>query len=250
MAIKSKTICDKYNIPLLINDRIDVALAAKVDGVHLGQTDMPVEIARELLPPGSIIGLSCNNVDHVKDAVKKQVDYIGIGAVWGTQTKKLTSPIIGVRGVGAMLAELDGTGIKSVAIGELSSTLVSRFFLTFWIGGIKTSNLLRTLHGSVSSSGHALDGVAVVSEIVASPEPLVAAKKLHAIISQFHKNHLSPHPVNLIGSVGTSTTTPTQESILNGVALLMNEIRKANPLVHQVCHIIFYLTFTFSFLFR
>jgi len=119
LARKSKIICDKHNVPLLINDRVDVALAAKVDGVHVGQTDMPIEDVRKLLPPGSIIGLSCNTVEHVRDAVRLQVDYIGIGAVWGTQTKKLTQPIIGVHGVGAMLAELDGTNIKAVAIGMI-----------------------------------------------------------------------------------------------------------------------------------
>jgi thiamine-phosphate diphosphorylase/hydroxyethylthiazole kinase len=78
---------------------------------------MTVEQARKLLPPGAVIGVSCNTVDHVKEAVRNGVDYIGIGAVWGTQTKKLTSPIIGVRGVGRMLEELDGTSIKAVAIG-------------------------------------------------------------------------------------------------------------------------------------
>jgi hypothetical protein len=84
---------------------------------------MSVEQARKLLPAGSIIGLSCNTVAHVKEAVRARVDYIGIGAVWGTQTKKLTEPIIGVRGVGAMLEELAGTDIKAVAIGAFTKYL-------------------------------------------------------------------------------------------------------------------------------
>lgn len=86
-------------------------------GVHLGQSDMSVDQARKLLPPGSIIGVSCNSVDNVRAAVKDGVDYVGIGPVWSTQTKKLTSPVLGVRAVGAMLQELDGTNIKAVAIG-------------------------------------------------------------------------------------------------------------------------------------
>lgn len=118
LARLTKQVCDKYGVPLLINDRIDVALAINADGVHVGQTDMPVAEARKLLPPGSIIGVSCNTVAHVEQAVRDGVDYIGIGAVWGTQTKKLTNPIIGVRGVGPMLAALDRTDIKAVAIGE------------------------------------------------------------------------------------------------------------------------------------
>ena len=88
------------------------------DGVHLGQSDMSVEMARKLLPRGSIIGVSCNTVEHVKQAVHDKVDYIGIGAIWSTQTKKLTSPVVGVRGTGSMLEALDGTDIKAVAIGE------------------------------------------------------------------------------------------------------------------------------------
>lgn len=102
---------------MLINDRIDIALAVGADGVHLGQTDMPVSIARKLLPDGSIIGLSCNTSEHVRQAVASGVDYIGIGPVWNTQTKDLTSPVIGVRGIGEMLECLAGSNVKAVAIG-------------------------------------------------------------------------------------------------------------------------------------
>ena len=131
IAALSKSICDKYDIPLLINDRVDVALAVNADGVHLGQTDMTVEQARKLLPPGAIIGVSCNNVDQVREAIRNGADYIGIGAVWSTQTKKLTSPVIGVRGVGRMLEELDGTNIKAVAIGASIPTYQPNPFSSF-----------------------------------------------------------------------------------------------------------------------
>lgn len=82
---------------------------------------MPVSIARKLLPKGCIIGVSCNNKEEVESAAKENVDYVGIGAVWGTNTKSLTSPIIGVRGVGELLQKLDGSGVKAVAIGEYLS---------------------------------------------------------------------------------------------------------------------------------
>ncbi|KAF8876702.1 TMP-TENI-domain-containing protein [Gymnopilus junonius] len=223
LAIRSKAICDKYNVPFLINDRIDVALIAKTDGVHIGQTDMSVEQARSLLPAGSIIGLSCTSVEHIREAVRLNVDYVGIGPVWGTQTKKLSNPIIGVRGVGAMLAELDGTNIKAVAIS-----------------GIKSTNLLRTLHGSMSQTNHALDGIAVVSEIVASADPRSAAQKLKSIFSEF-KRAYTPHPLGFPQALtGTDTNgpgksiAPSADSIMDGVVCLMNEIRKANPLVHQI----------------
>lgn len=114
----SKKVCEKYGIPLIINDRVDVALSVGAEGVHLGQSDMSVQQARELLAPGSIIGVSCNSLEHVRGAVEDRADYVGIGAVWSTVTKELTSPILGVRAVGAMLQELDGTGVKAVAIGQ------------------------------------------------------------------------------------------------------------------------------------
>ncbi|KAF8198122.1 thiamine biosynthetic bifunctional enzyme Thi4 [Pholiota molesta] len=211
LAKLSKVVCDKYNVPLLINDRIDVALAVNADGVHLGQKDMSVEQARKLLPAGSIIGLSCNTVAHVKEAIRARVDYIGIGAVWGTQTKKLTEPIIGVRGVGAMLEELAGTDIKAVAIG-----------------GIKSTNLLRTLHGTMSISNRALDGVAIISDIVASPEPQFAARRLQTIFSQFQQ-HCSTR------SLGFDYPEQlTVDLIISESSDLMTEIRKQSPLVHQI----------------
>jgi thiamine-phosphate diphosphorylase/hydroxyethylthiazole kinase len=117
IASESKTLCEEYGVPLIINDRIDIALAVDADGVHLGQTDMPVHVARRLLPRGKIIGVSCNNVDHVRKAVRDGVDYIGIGAVWATNTKQLTSPVLGVRSIGPLLAALDATSVKAVAIG-------------------------------------------------------------------------------------------------------------------------------------
>ena len=87
------------------------------DGVHLGQTDMPVAVARKLLPANILIGVSCNSQKEAEQAVKDGADYIGIGAVWSTQTKQLTSPIVGVRGVGAILEKLEGTSVKAVGIG-------------------------------------------------------------------------------------------------------------------------------------
>lgn len=121
VAKESKSLCEEYGVPLIINDRIDIALAVDADGVHLGQTDMPMHVARVLLPPGKIIGVSCNDINHVKKAVEDGVDYIGIGAIWATDTKQLTSPVLGVRAVGPLLAALDGTSVKSVVIGATQS---------------------------------------------------------------------------------------------------------------------------------
>ena len=91
------------------------------DGVHVGQSDMPLPLARKLLPEGTIIGVSCNTTTDADTAVKDGADYIGIGAIWSTQTKQLTKPTVGVRGVGAILEKLEGTEVKAVAIGENTS---------------------------------------------------------------------------------------------------------------------------------
>ena len=124
IAQATKDICQKYNIPVLINDRIDVALAVGADGVHIGQTDMPIDVARRLLPPNAIIGMTCNTVDHVKQAIKDRVDYVGLGPVWPTQTKKVSSPVVGVRGIGELLEVLEsspeGQGVRAVSIGMYS----------------------------------------------------------------------------------------------------------------------------------
>ncbi|KZP17960.1 TMP-TENI-domain-containing protein [Athelia psychrophila] len=212
VARESQILCKKYKVPILINDRIDIALAMHADGVHLGQTDMPVSIARGLLPKGSIIGVSCNNVDEIKAAIKDRVDYVGIGAVWGTKTKELTSPIVSVRGVGEMLNHLNGTHIKAVAIG-----------------GIKATNLLRTLHGSVSTSGRALDGIAVVSDIVGSKDPLDASRRLCDIFREFR---------NALPTSVASHHPYTPDYIKASASRLLEDLKLINPLVQQITNIV------------
>ncbi|KAI0930341.1 hypothetical protein AcW1_009060 [Taiwanofungus camphoratus] len=210
IARQSKAICRKYNVPILINDRIDIALAMGADGVHLGQTDMPIHVARSLLPPHVIVGVTCNTPAHVKQAVYDRADYVGVGPVWSTQTKKDLKALVGVRGIGEMLEVLDGTDVKAVVIA-----------------GIKSTNVLHCLHGTVSSTGHALDGVAVVSDIVASPEPLVSAKKIATIVQAFKSN-----PLHTFSLPTNSMYNP--EVITSGVGSLLSSIRKFSPLVQQI----------------
>ncbi|KAF9038263.1 thiamine biosynthetic bifunctional enzyme Thi4 [Hymenopellis radicata] len=209
IAEASKKLCDKFQVPLFVNDRIDIALAIGAHGVHLGQTDMPIETARRLLPASAIIGISCNTVREAEDAVRRGADYIGIGAVFGTQTKALTSPLVGVRGVGAILDVLQGTNVKAVAIG-----------------GIKQTNLLRTLHGTTSSRGRALDGVAIVSEISASRDPQASARGLREILDSFKLD---------VNSFQFAVQEPlTAEGIVDKVVELMAKMKNTSPLVHQI----------------
>jgi thiamine-phosphate diphosphorylase/hydroxyethylthiazole kinase len=99
LARQVKALTQKYNVPFIINDRLDVALAVDADGVHIGQDDMPLVEARRILGHGKIIGVSCNNEDEARQATTDGADYLGIGAVWFTSTKELKKEPLGVAGV-------------------------------------------------------------------------------------------------------------------------------------------------------
>lgn len=196
------------------------------DGVHIGQTDMPIAVARRLLPANTIIGVTCNTPEHVRQAVKDGADYVGIGPAWTTQTKKNLCAIVGVRGLGNMMKELDGTQVKAVAIGECSSRSLACRLDDRTPGGIKSTNALHCLHGSVSETGHALDGLAVVSDIVASLEPKAAAGRLASIIRAFKQ--ASPSTFSFPDALYTP------EKVKERVASLIPAVRKHSPLVQQV----------------
>lgn len=104
LARQVQQITRKFNVPLLINDRLDVALAVDADGVHIGQDDMPMRQARQLLGPKKIIGVSVNTVEEAKEAIQAGADYLGVGAVWDTSTKKLTNKTLGIEGTKRMCA--------------------------------------------------------------------------------------------------------------------------------------------------
>ena len=99
LAFRLKEILRPYNVPLIINDRVDVALAVDADGLHIGQSDMPYEIARKLLGPDKIIGLSVENMDDLLRANELDVDYVGISPVYGTPTKTDTAEPFGLEGL-------------------------------------------------------------------------------------------------------------------------------------------------------
>ena len=151
IAMHLKRILQPSGVPLIINDRIDVALASEADGVHLGQSDMECEIARRILGPDKIIGLSVENMDQVRESCNLPVDYIGISPVFSTRTKLDTAPPFGY----------DGT--REAA--RISS------HPTVAIGGINENNASEVIACGV-------DGIAVVSAIVSVPRPDAAARSL------------------------------------------------------------------------
>ncbi|KAG8904491.1 hypothetical protein FRB99_001667 [Tulasnella sp. 403] len=215
VANRSKAICDKYNVPLIINDRIDIALAIKADGVHVGQDDMSLEVARSLLGPDAIIGVSTGTVAEAHAAISGGADYVGIGAVYPTGSKS-NAKLLGVRGVGPILSALEDTPVKAVVIG-----------------GITSVNLLRTLHGAVSPNGKHVDGIAVISEIVAAPDPKAAAGHLREILRSFFNAGTSgPSPPLLIPTQATPGITP--ETLRTASGDLLAVVRKYAPMVHQL----------------
>lgn len=154
LALAVKDLLAPFDVPLVINDRLDVALACGAQGVHLGQSDMPVALARQLLPPEVFIGLSVENLGDVVRAAGQAVDYLGISPVYATPTKTDTAAPWGLAGVQQVRAM---TGLPLVAIG-----------------GIHQSNAAVVLQAGA-------DGLAVVSAICSAADPGVAAHSFKEI---------------------------------------------------------------------
>ena len=155
LAFRLKEILRPYNVPLIINDRVDVALAVDAEGLHIGQSDMPYEIARKLLGPDKIIGLSVENMDDLLQANKLDVDYVGISPVYGTPTKTDTAEPFGLEG---LRRAVELSVHPTVAIGGMNADTIA----------------------DVMAVG--TDGVAVVSAICSAESPKLAAKELKDII--------------------------------------------------------------------
>lgn len=122
-AQQLKAVLAPLNVPLIINDHVDVALAVDADGVHVGQSDLPVQVVRELLGPNKIVGLSTNNLGNVTELLRPEIaaciDYIGVGPVYPTTTKKDASPVLSHDEMAAMFASCRARGVPAVAIGGI-----------------------------------------------------------------------------------------------------------------------------------
>ena len=115
------SLCKKYNALFIINDRIDIALAVNADGIHLGQEDIPTKIARELLGAEKIIGRSTHCIEDIKNAEKEECDYIGIGPIFPSETKKQLNPI----GIDYLRRGLSETLLPAFAIGGINSSNIN-----------------------------------------------------------------------------------------------------------------------------
>lgn len=154
IALKVKEVTAKYNVPLIINDRMDIALACDAEGLHVGQSDLPLEIARKILGENKIIGVSAATVEKAKEAEKNGADYIGVGAIFPTGSKDDAVTI------GAY-------ELKKIR-GEVAIPIVA-------IGGINESNC-----SEVISNG--ADGIAVISAILGKEDIQKASEKLLRLV--------------------------------------------------------------------
>ena len=154
-ALAIKEFLKDRAVPLIINDRVDVAQAVKADGVHLGQTDMPLETAKRILGDSMIIGISAESLQDAIDAEKGGADYLGVSPIYATPTKTDTAAPLGLKGLGEIRK-----AVKLPLVG---------------IGGLTREN-----SGDVIRNG--ADGVAVVSAIVAADDPEAAAKAWRHVI--------------------------------------------------------------------
>jgi thiamine-phosphate pyrophosphorylase len=145
-----KSLLAPLGVPLIINDRLDIAMAVDADGVHVGQTDLPVEVARRILGPSKIVGLSISDSPQILRPETACADYLGIGPIYPQQTKEDADPTLGVEGF-RRLRELTQ---KPMLV----------------IGGLNPDNSAPLLVAGA-------DGVAVVSAIVSADEPGEAAKR-------------------------------------------------------------------------
>ena len=155
-AEELKALSARYHVPFVVNDSVEVALECGADGVHVGQSDIQGRDIRALIGPDKILGISANTIETALAAQAAGADYIGVGAVFGTSTKKDAKSLT----LEGLRAICDAVDIPVVAIG-----------------GISAENLLQL-------KGSGVDGVAVVSAIFAQSDPGAAAKRLRALAEE------------------------------------------------------------------
>ncbi len=153
-ALELRALCRRRSVPFIVNDRVDVALAANADGVHVGQEDMPAAIARRLVGPGRLVGVSVETIDQARQAQADGADYIGASPIFSTPTKPDAAPPMGIEGL-RELARL--CQIPVIAIG-----------------GINRTNAAEVLQAGAA-------GIAVVSAIVSAGDVEHAARELKRI---------------------------------------------------------------------
>lgn len=158
-ALQLKALCDSFNVPLIINDRLDIAMAVGAAGVHLGQDDLPCAAARKLLGEDYIIGVSAHNPAEAKTALQSGADYLGCGAVFGTATK---------------------ADVKKLGTDGLAAICKAKGLPVVGIGGVTADN-----YREVRAAG--ADGAAIVSGILAQPDIRTTVRAIARVSQEFTK---------------------------------------------------------------
>lgn len=156
-ALEIKELCDAYNVPLIINDRLDIALAVDAHGLHVGQSDLPPAIARKLLGEEKYLGVSVHNDSEAKKALEDGADHVGVGALFTTQTK---------------------ADANSVTLDTLQGikTVLGKDIPIFGIGGITPERL-------TSAYTPVIDGIAVISAVLHHEKPEEIINKFKTILN-------------------------------------------------------------------
>lgn len=158
-ALQLKALCDSFKVPLIINDRLDIAMAVGAAGVHLGQDDLPCAAARKILGEDYIIGVSAHNPAEAKAALQSGADYLGCGAVFGTATK---------------------ADVKKLGTDGLASICREKGLPVVGIGGVTADN-----YREVRVAG--ADGAAIVSGILAQPDIRTTVRAIAKVSEEFAK---------------------------------------------------------------
>jgi thiamine-phosphate pyrophosphorylase len=157
-----KRVLALHSVPLIINDRVDVALAAGADGVHVGQDDMPAEDARRLLGRDALIGVSIKTVEEARAAPLDVVDYVAVGGVYATSSKDNPQPPIGAAGLRRII-EVIRARARAMPVAA--------------IAGIDETNAAEAIFAGA-------DGIAVIAALARAKDPARAAKRLRAIVDR------------------------------------------------------------------
>ena len=160
-AEKLKTLCAQHRVPFVVNDSVEIALQCDADGVHVGQSDIKGRDIRAMIGPDKILGISAGTVEEAIAAEKARADYIGVGAIFATSTKK---------------------NARSMTMEQLKEIVSSVSIPVVAIGGISAENILQ-LRGS------GVDGVAVVSAIFAAEDPGKATANLLKLAEEVVTSH-------------------------------------------------------------
>lgn len=160
-ALALRELTREADVPLIVNDRLDVALATETDGVHVGQDDMSATMTRRLMGQERIVGVSATNLQEAIQAEKDGADYLGVGPIFATPTKPDAAPPMGLEGLAKVCRHVS---IPVVAIG-----------------GINEHNAAAVIEAGA-------DGVAVVSAVVAAPDVAAAARRLREVVEAARKS--------------------------------------------------------------